>query len=58
MDKVEVEYYRQIYLETKKVREMLQRRQKMGKLPERWFMKELMDDSKLVEDDGKNNIKY
>ena len=53
MDKVEVEYYCQIYLETKKVREMLQRREKMGKLPERWFMKELMDDSKLVEDDGK-----
>lgn len=49
MNKVEVEYYKQICLETRKVRAMLIRRSKQGRLPERWFMKELMDDSKLIE---------
>ena len=50
MKKKELEHYKQIYLETRKVRAMLIKRDKMGRLPERWFMKELMDDSKLVEE--------
>ena len=49
MNKVELDYYRQILIDTKRVRTMLIKRSKQGKLPERWFMKELMDDSKLIE---------
>ena len=47
---MEVEYYRQILIHTKKVRQELIKRDKLGKLPPRWFMKEMMDDSKLVEE--------
>jgi hypothetical protein len=50
MDKVELEYYRQNLIHTKKVRQELIKRDKLGKLPPRWFMKEMMDDSKLVEE--------
>ena len=49
MDKVELEYYRQILIHTKKVRQELIKRDKLGKLPPRWFMKEMMEDSKLIE---------
>ena len=50
MDKVELEHYKQILLHTKKVRQELIKRDKLGKLPPRWFMKELMEDSKLEEE--------
>ena len=50
MNKKEVEHYKQIYLHTRKVHEELKKRSKLGKLPPRWFMKELMDDSKLIEE--------
>lgn len=43
MNKKELEHFRKILIETKKVREELIKRSKLGKLPPRWFMKEIMN---------------
>ena len=42
MTKKEIEHFKKILLETKRVRAELIRRDKLGKLPPRWFMKEIM----------------
>ena len=49
MNKKEILHFKKILIETKKVREELKKRDKMGKLPPRWFMKELMDESKMID---------
>ena len=46
MNKKEIEKYKKICLETKKVRAQLIKYSKLGKIPPRWFMRELMDESK------------